>query len=394
MSQYAAIVSENCTILWGLKSLDRIQGQLNAVNIPILTDTTSKEEPNAIALLIDSNFLFDSHTLQNFVNSKSKFLVCSKTSLIAALKCEVVQINRFKNIIGSIATFEALNSQESDLKHYNDHLRKSKPPLVMHMPDYSVEELETVLYGNSYKGVTDFITKWWWPRPAKKIVKLCTNRNIKPNAVTLLGACLMFLALFFFAQGLFALGLLSGWLMTLLDTVDGKLARVTEQTSKLGHLLDHGMDIIHPPVWYFFWGVGLLGSTSFLGLDSQELSKIMIYGYIGGRIIEGLFEGLGSCSLFAWRPADAYFRLFVARRNPCLVILTITTLLGAPESGFIGVVGWTVVCTVILTLRFTYASYVRLHKGKLSSWLQDPSAAENFPQAFKTFSKTQKAYAR
>ncbi len=48
-----------------------------------------------------------------------------------------------------------------------------------------------------------------------------------------------------------------GWLMTFLDTVDGKLARVTVTSSRLGDVLDHGLDIIHPPLWYIAWGVGL-----------------------------------------------------------------------------------------------------------------------------------------
>jgi phosphatidylglycerophosphate synthase len=45
--------------------------------------------------------------------------------------------------------------------------------------------------------------------------------------------------------------------MTLLDTVDGKLARVTVASSKFGHVLDHGVDIVHPPFWYLAWGLGL-----------------------------------------------------------------------------------------------------------------------------------------
>jgi phosphatidylglycerophosphate synthase len=216
--------------------------------------------------------------------------------------------------------------------------------------------------------------------------------NITPNIVTTFGALLMLVALLCFINGLFALGLLSGWVMTLLDTVDGKLARVTECTSKTGHILDHGMDIIHPPIWYFYWGAGLAGTTSVLGYSLSDLSLIMVFAYIGGRIAEGLFEGLGNCSLFAWRPADAYFRLFVARRNPCLVILTVATILGQPSLGFLGVVGWTLICTVLLVFRLAYAVFVRLSEGKLKSWLQDPCSAELFPRAYKTFSQTKQAY--
>ena len=394
MSQYATIVSENSAVLWGLSSTERIQTQLNAINIPILADHTDDNVPTDSVLLIDSNFIFDGHTIQNFANSKSEFLVCNKTHIVAALKCDITNTEKSKEVVGSIASSQILKNQAAALRQYNDHLRKSKPPLVLYIPAHSAEELESILYGNSYKGVTDFVTKWWWPHPAKKIVKLCVRLNITPNIVTGIGAFLMVLALFFFSQGFFMLGLVSGWVMTLLDTVDGKLARVTERTSNVGHALDHGMDILHPPIWYFYWGIGLPFNLSFFQYNLMELSQVMIYAYIGGRVIEGLFEGLGSCSMFAWKPIDAYFRLFVARRNPCLVILTTATILGQPESGFLGVVGWTLICTILLAMRLVYACYIRLRDGKLESWLQDPNAAKLFPTAFITFSETKKAYAK
>ena len=45
--------------------------------------------------------------------------------------------------------------------------------------------------------------------------------------------------------------------MTFLDTVDGKLARVTVNSSYFGHLFDHAIDLISPPFWYLIWGLGL-----------------------------------------------------------------------------------------------------------------------------------------
>ena len=38
--------------------------------------------------------------------------------------------------------------------------------------------------------------------------------------------------------------------MALLDTVDGKLARVTLTSSKWGNVFDHGIDLVAPPVWW------------------------------------------------------------------------------------------------------------------------------------------------
>src|SRR3546814_5608995 len=52
-------------------------------------------------------------------------------------------------------------------------------------------------------------------------------------------------------------GLLAAWGMTFLDTVDGKLARITLKSSKLGNVFDHGIDLVHPPFWYWAWAAGL-----------------------------------------------------------------------------------------------------------------------------------------
>ena len=75
---------------------------------------------------------------------------------------------------------------------------------------------------------------------------------------------------------------------------------------------------------------------------------IIVAGYVGGRVIEALFHLLGECTLFSWRPFDAYFRLITARRNPCLIILTIATLCARADLGILGVAAWTCLSTAIM----------------------------------------------
>ena len=77
--------------------------------------------------------------------------------------------------------------------------------------------------------------------------------------------------------------------MTFLDTVDGKLARVTVTSSRFGDVLDHGLDIIHPPLWYIAWGVGLT-ATSVAGVDLPLLCWLILIGYVGGRICKAHFN--------------------------------------------------------------------------------------------------------
>src|SRR3546814_13645108 len=64
-------------------------------------------------------------------------------------------------------------------------------------------------------------------------------------------------ATYLFAYGHYWTGMLAAFIFMVLDTVDGKLARCTITSSKWGNVADHGVDLIHPPFWWYFWGVGL-----------------------------------------------------------------------------------------------------------------------------------------
>jgi phosphatidylglycerophosphate synthase len=396
MLNAALILSSNNRNVWDVSGVDRIRKQLNALNISNISEELATIPNEGETLVIDSNFLFEKKTLKKFLDNPSRFLLCPQSKIFAATKCSHLDIKKAAEKIGQKNTKSELSQTAvtpAELDGFDNDLRKTKPPLLLHQGDYTTHQLESILYGNSYKGVTDFVTKWWWPIPARLIVKQCSTIGITPNHVTMFGATLVVLSTYLFINGYFLSGLLSGWLMTLLDTVDGKLARVTEQSSRIGHVLDHGMDIIHPPIWYFSWSLGLASTTNLWGIDLESLSNIVIGTYIAGRVIEGAFEGLATCSMFAWRPFDAYFRLFVARRNPCLILLTIGAVLGQPELAFGTVVLWTAFCTVILALRFLYAGTVRLGAGVLHSWLEDQlSASTKYPKAYKTFCETKKAY--
>ncbi len=168
--------------------------------------------------------------------------------------------------------------------------------------------------------------------------------------------------------------------MTFLDTVDGKLARVTVTSSKFGHYFDHIIDLIHPPFWYLLWGMGLqqVGRYEI----HTPLSTVMWWifvGYIVGRLVEGTFKWtLGSFGIFCWRPVDSFFRLVTARRNPCLIILTVSLVLGRPDVGLLTVAWWTVLTTVFLLIRLAMAAWQRFIKGQeLESWF---GSIDSLPQ--------------
>jgi phosphatidylglycerophosphate synthase len=281
------------------------------------------------------------------------------------------------------------------MEAFDESLRRSTRPLLEPVSTGRKTELENRLYGDAYRGITDLVTKFAWPKPAKRVVHLCADLHISPNMVTSLGLLLVVAACYLFLQGQYGWGLLAGWIMTFLDTVDGKLARVTIQSSKFGHLYDHAIDLFHPPFWYIYWGMSLVNFHPVLGMELGQMYWIIAIGYIAGRVVEGLFPLLGNCSIFTWRPFDAWFRLVTARRNPCLILLTLSLLIGRPDWGFIAVTLWTALTTFILILRLIQAFFVRLTGGPLVSWLSEENVASG-PHAYSysIFGATRGAYAR
>jgi hypothetical protein len=406
----ALIVGASPCRLWGLDAHERLRRQLREVGVrAIATDAADLGDARQV-LVVNAGFLFGLLTLRGVLGHADALLVQPEDGRVAAAS---VARERLDAVVACVrdgaARPPALRVLTAlDLAGYDRNLRKTAPPLLEAVTPDKRAALEALLYGNAYKGVTDFVTKWWWPRPARVLVGWCARLGITPNSVTLLGVLLVLAATYAFYQGAYAVGLACGWVMTLLDTVDGKLARVTVASSRFGHFLDHGIDIVHPPFWYLAWGLGL-GAREAMGplpwglgpgtaqpeaMPVALLCWLVAGGYVAGRLIEVAFHQLGHCGIFAWRPFDAHFRLIAARRNPCLVILTVGTAAGRPDVAFVGVVVWTLASSAMLFLRLHYAAGVRWRSGQpLDSWLKDgASAAREHPRAWQTFSVTRGAY--
>jgi phosphatidylglycerophosphate synthase len=180
-----------------------------------------------------------------------------------------------------------------------------------------------------------------------------------------------------FWYGFYGSGLVMGWFMTFLDTVDGKLARVTVTSSRFGDVLDHGLDIIHPPLWYIAWGMGLSADYS-LSSHLPLLFGLILIGYIGGRLCEGAFQfWVASFDIFIWRPLDSFNRLITARRNPNLILLTLGWLAGRPDIGLLSVVIWHLLSTSFLLVRVAMGWLSRRSRGPLHSWFEEIVAGQD-----------------
>lgn len=208
--------------------------------------------------------------------------------------------------------------------------------------------LERFMFEASYKGSTDFFTKYVYPPLVWLSVRPLARWRVHPNTVTAVSIVLTFAAVPFFALGWWFLGLLCAYGMSVLDSVDGKLARLTFSDSALGNLLDHGLDIVHPPLWYLGWALGLAGLGLAPPLDAAlatpeiQAALVLIGFYVLDRLVLAVYKARFKRGLHAHARIDGLVRTVISRRNINLPLFTVGLILGLGWPIFLLIVAWQV----------------------------------------------------
>jgi len=266
--------------------------------------------------------------------------------------------------------YDTLDARTAELSYAE--LRKRDRPFVIPLDPDDPEPVERAAYDASYKGVTDVLTLYLWRKPAFYLTRWAARAGLSPNFVTLIGGILCVLAFWFFWHGEYWWGVLSGFIFMVLDTVDGKLARCTGASSKWGEAFDHGIDLIHPPFWWWAWEHGLAA----YGQPLEPLTATMVLwaivgGYVTQRIIEGLFiKRFNGMHIHVWKRIDSRFRLITARRNPNMVILVAALLFRRPDMGLELVAWWTIVSLIFHAVRLAQANEAVARGQPIVSWLE------------------------
>jgi phosphatidylglycerophosphate synthase len=272
---------------------------------------------------------------------------------------------------GDMSALDRLDPVEAETVELSyEELRKRDRPFVLRLDPADPEPVERAAYDAAYKGVTDALTLYLWRRPAFHLTRWAAQAGLTPNFVTAVGAILCVLAFWLFWEGHYWLGTLAGFSFMVLDTVDGKLARCTGTSSWWGNIFDHGIDLVHPPFWWWAWLHGLEAYGRPLEpIYSTMLLAAIVGGYVAQRLIEGVFMRRFGMHIHVWQEVDSQFRLITARRNPNMVLLVGALLFGRPDVGIELVALWTIVSLIFHAVRMAQAT-VRSEQGQpVVSWL-------------------------
>lgn len=360
-------VGRNATLLWGLTAEERLRRMAKARHMAVDADG---------ALLVSLRHAFDPLWLRHVAAHPGMVVTHEGTPVLAhlpdpAARQRVAAAMAEGAVLREHAGLAVIAQEEAD-GILNDELRKRERPFMAPLTPATVPALERASYFGAYKGVTDVLTKYLWPEWALALTRIAARIGISPNGVTFIGIILCIVATILFWQGRYGIALPIALLFMVLDTVDGKLARCTITSSWWGNVFDHGVDLIHPPFWWYAWGVGLAAWG--LALDPVTfwvVQGVLFVGYVLQRLIEGAFIKAFGMHIHVWRKFDSDFRLVTARRNPNMAILFFGTIAGRPDIGLIAVAAWTAISLVVHAVRLVQAYAQRATGHAPVSWLAD-----------------------
>jgi phosphatidylglycerophosphate synthase len=244
---------------------------------------------------------------------------------------------------GSMARVDAARQQA-----YVRGMRRSVRPVFFPAPPLERRPLaERLLRDATQKGVLDFPALVHAPIEKWLVSHLCRT-SITPNQITfgtgVLGLCVTVL----YAGGYLWAGVLLALVIGVLDGIDGKLARLKAQTTKLGKR-EHDLDYFIETSWwaalaYHFHATGqihyayIIFAAFFVFDRLERLAKQAVQRRIGRNLDD-------------FAPFDRFVRMVAGRRNIYTWLFTFFVVIGAPAPGFIWLCFWGMASAVIHILR-------------------------------------------
>lgn len=365
------VVGANPVKLWGLTMAQRVGRIARAAGLE-----PAEQVPHGAAILSNAAHAWDPAWFGHVVARPGMVLTLGGVPALAhaADASQAARIEAAMAAGAPIADAQGLDviAYEDGPTVENKQLRKRETPFLMALEPATIRPIERASYFGAYKGVTDLLTKYLWPEWALVLTRICAGLGVTPNMVTAVGAAFCVVATVLFAYGHYWAGMATGLVFMVLDTVDGKLARCTITSSAWGNVFDHGMDLVHPPFWWWFWATGL-GAWG-LAYDPATfwwVQGVIQGGYVVQRLIEGVFIRQAGMHIHVWRRFDSRFRLVTARRNPNMVILVVATAFARPDLGLVAVAWWTALSCLIHAVRLVQAWIVMARGGTITSWLSE-----------------------
>ena len=211
-------------------------------------------------------------------------------------------------------------------------------PLHLHRvaSEADAEQAWQILLDHIQRRTLDLPARYFDPVFETLLVRRLAPTAITANQVTAVTTVLGFVVCALYCAGWLRAGVLLAIFVEVLDGVDGKLARITRTTSRLGEY-EHVFDFFYENSWY-------LGLASFLsrnGLPSAWTATALIIAFdLTDNIVYAVMDKKAGRSLDNASPFLARFRLIAGRRNIYTWLFLPGFFLGVPAFSFYLAVVW------------------------------------------------------
>lgn len=326
----------------------------DALKIRWVHDAEGTPQRAARWLLLDGTSLVDPRLLAHLAEGSGKGIAWGDDPDPAFAACYDGPLpdttEPLRETLRSMEQAGALERVDRDaLPSYLPRLRRELVPYCIRVRDPAGRDrAERTLFWGNYKGSTDFFTKHVYPPLVWAMVRPLARWRVHPNWISVFNVLVTIAAVPLFAAGAWVPGLVCAYSMSVLDSVDGKLARLTFRSSKLGHVLDHGLDVVHPPFWYAAWAWALDGGRAGFFF---AVAIALTAAYFLDRIVTEIFTRTTGRSIHAYAPIDVRMRTWISRRNINVPLFTVGLAIGAAREAFALIVAWQLLTLAFHTVR-------------------------------------------
>ena len=255
----------------------------------------------------------------------------------------------------------AIDQSEADaildvagLPAYIGSIRRTIHPLWFPAPTPEhVRLAEDTILDSATKGTPDIPSILQAPVETWITRHVCRTR-VTPNQVTIFSSLLGLIMTWQFVEGRWWSGALMAVVFGILDGVDGKLARVKVETTKIGkweHYIDHALE--------YSWWLAMAYSLGAAGRVSHAwlFGIMVIAGDLLGKIVTRPVMAHTGKPSHDFSRFEQRLRLVGGRRDIYIAIFLIGLVIGAPGQAFAAIGCWSVITALIQTVRSIYICF-------------------------------------
>ena len=311
----------------------------------------------APALAVDCETLVDAR-LYDFLAQQQRAMAAEENGAVLALITDASLLRADATELRAALPDGFPRLTQAEFPGFIRNLRRTLPFYLFKVTGQAERKsVERFLFWSNYKGSTDFFTKYVYPPLVWLSVRPLARLGVHPNWVTGVSILLTLAVIPLCATGHFLAGFLCAYGMSVLDSVDGKLARLTFTDSKLGNILDHGLDLVHPPFWYCAWAYGLTLGQDGSGGGGDVSSPVFVASlamlglYVVDRLILKVYPTRFGRGLHTHAAMDGFVRTFISRRNINLPLFTVGYYAGLGVETIYLILAWQVLTCLYHGLR-------------------------------------------